>query len=115
MSIPFNTSRISVIRPNPADEPYEPAGEPAVVVSGIRAVISRATGAEAVVGGDQEIVHWKLDCDPCDINHHDQVRDDDTGDVYQVVWARLRRGLGLDHVEAGLRQVEGVASTPRGI
>lgn len=112
MTIPIQTTTISVIRPNAADEPYETPGATSTIASGIRAHISTSRGDEADVGGDQEVVIFRLSCDPTDVAHRDQIRDEATGDVYEVEWARLRRGFGLDHVEAGLRQVEGVVSRP---
>jgi hypothetical protein len=109
--IPFATTTITITRPAPTDEPYEPPGPPSTVVAGVRAHISLGRGAENVVGGDQEVVYHRLTCDPCDLDNADQVIDDATGLVYDVEYARLRRGLGLDHMEAGLRQVEGVAAS----
>jgi hypothetical protein len=109
--IPFSTTTITVKRPAPTDEPYETPGAPSTVASGIRAHISQGRGAENVVGGDQEVVFHRLTCDPCNLDNADAVIDDATGLVYEVEWARLRRGLGLDHMEAGLRQVEGVAAS----
>lgn len=110
--IPFATTTITVRRPAPTDEPYETPGPTSVVASGVRAHISTSRGSENVVGGDQEVVYFRLTCDPVDLDHADFVDDEATGLVYDCEWARLRRGLGLDHVEAGLRQVEGVVSSP---
>lgn len=113
MTIPIATTTISVLRttPNELDEPGDPQ-TPVIVASGIRAHISTSRGREAPAGGDQEVVEFRLSCDPIevDLTHFDQVQDEATGDVYLVAWARLRRGLGLDHHEAGLRQVAGVSS-----
>lgn len=111
--IPLSTTTITIQRADPADEPYEDESPRTTVASGVKAHISTSRGSEAVVGGDQEVVYFRLTCDPCDLKHTDQVTDDVTGLVYDVEWARLRRGLGMDHVEAGLRQVEGVVSTPQ--
>lgn len=113
MSLPINTTTIRVLRSNPADEPYEDAGPGTIVAVGVRAHISTSRGDEEPSGGDQEVVHFRLSCDPVDLHHSDRIEDESTGEAYDVQWARLRRGLGLDHVEAGLRQVEGIASGPR--
>src|SRR4051812_20257731 len=103
--IPVATTTIRVLRQTPAPEPYEAAVddhgdpvEPTVVASGVRAQISTSRGAEARAGS-QEIVDFRLSCDPVQLNHHDQVEDEASGDVYEVTWARMRTGLGLDHVE----------------
>lgn len=111
--IPISTTTIAILRPNPADEPYETPGAPATIASGIRAHISTSRGDESTVGGDQEVVYFRLDCDPFaggSLDHGDQVKDLGTGEVYEVLWSRLRRGLGLDHHEAGLKQVDGAVS-----
>lgn len=113
MSLPINTTTIRVLRPDPTDEPYEEKGVGTTVASGVRAHISTTRGDEEPSGGDQEVVFFRLSCDPVDIHHADRIEDESTGEAYDVQWARLRRGLGLDHVEAGLRQVEGIASGPR--
>lgn len=113
--LPIATTSIAVIRPNPSDEPFETPGAPSTVATGVRAVISASRGDEAPSGG-QEVVYFRLDCDPipAGIDHGDQIQDLPTGAVYEVLWARLVRGLGLDHHEAGLKQVDGVRSGPGG-
>lgn len=115
MSIPIHTTTITVLRPNAADEPYEtPAGASVAVATGVRAHISTSRGDEATAGGDQEVVFFRMSCDPIPadvgLDHFDQIQDEATGELYEVVWARYRRGLGLEHHEAGLRQVAGVTS-----
>lgn len=113
MSIPISTTTIRVLRPAATDEPYETPSAATVIASGIRAQISTSRGTEAPSGGDQEVVHFRLSCDPTDISHGDRIEDEVTGEVYDVQWARLRIGLGLNHIEAGLRQVAGVTSIPK--
>lgn len=71
-------------------------------VTGVRAVISSPSGQATVQGGDQQIISARLNCDPIDLAHTDQVRDDTTGLVYQVVWSARRTGLGVDHTVADL-------------
>lgn len=114
--LPIATTTIAVVRPNPSDEPYETPGAPSTVATGVRAVISISRGDETTAGGDQEVVYFRLDCDPIagvTLDHGDRVEDLGTGEVYEVLWARMARGLGLDHYEAGLKQVDGVVSAPR--
>lgn len=96
----LTTTTVLVQRPSAA-EPFEPVaytdGER------VRGHISNPSGREA---GGQEDVEFRLDCEPVALSHADRVVDAE-GAVYEVVWARQRKGLGLDHTVAGLRQVEG--------
>ena len=111
MAVPLATTTIAVLRA-PADasrDPYDVQPEPETVASGVRAHISSPSGRERVAGGSQEVVEFRLACDLTDLRHTDRVQDEQSGATYEVVWARARQGLGLDHVEAGLRQVNGVA------
>jgi hypothetical protein len=85
-----------------------PAAE--TVASGVRAHLSTPTGAERIIGGSMETVDRLLGSDPCDLDHADTVTDEGTGLVYTVVFAELSRGLGLDHMVAGLRRVTGQAA-----
>ncbi len=108
--IPLSTTTISVLRPVDGD-PYEAsAGAPAVVAQGVRAHISVPNiGSGQIVGGQQSVVEPRLTCDLCDLKHTDEVKDDTTGRIFQVTWVQERLGLGVDHLEAGLRKVEGAA------
>ncbi len=108
--IPLNTTTISVLRPVDTD-PYEAsATAPAIVAQGVRAHISVPNiGSSQIVGGQQSVVEPRLTCDVCDLRHTDEVKDDTTGRIFQVSWVQERLGLGLDHLEAGLRIVEGAA------
>lgn len=117
--IPVATTTIRVLRQVPAPEPYEAAEDdhgdpvaPTVIAAGVRAQISTSKGAESS-SGTQEIVDFRLSCDPVELDHDDRVEDERTNLVYEVTWARQRFGLGLDHTEAGLRQITGVVSSPR--
>lgn len=111
MSIPLATTQISVLRvaADPTRDPYDAQPAPAVLASGVRAHISTPNGREQTAGGSQEVVEFRMSCDPVDLRHTDQVQDEGSGAIYEVTWARAREGLGLDHVEAGLKQVAGVA------
>jgi len=110
VTVPLATTTITVLRPV-AGDPYEPSETPpATVTTGIRAHISTPNvGNSRIVGGQQSVVEPRLACDPCDFTFTDLVRDDTTGQVYGVSWVQRRIGLGLDHMEAGLRFVEGAA------
>lgn len=77
------------------------------IASGVRAHISSPAGTEIVLGGTQSDMTFSLACDPVDLRHIDQVVDEPTGTVYEVIWSAARTGLGLDHMAAGLRQVVG--------
>lgn len=113
--IPISTTTIRIERPthDPDVDPLESHGEPTVVATGIRAHISTSRGRESAAGGgSQEIVYFRLSCDLVDITRYDTVIDENTQEVYDVEWARERRGFGLEHMEAGLKQVAGVVSQP---
>lgn len=109
--IPLATTTISVRRlaADPSRDPYDPQPEPEVVASGIRAHIASPSGRERTAGGSQEVVEFRLTCDPTEFRHTDRVQDEQSGELYRVTWARQRHGFGLDQVQAGLRQVRGVA------
>lgn len=115
MAVPLATTTVTISRiaADPDRDPYDAPPDPTDVASGVRAHISTATGTEAVAGGSQEVVNFRMSCDPFDggLLHTDTVSDDTSGEVYDVVWAVARFGVGLDHFQAGLRQVSGVVST----
>jgi len=91
-------------------DPYDTPPGPTVVSSGIRAHISTPRGRERTAGGSQEVVEFRLTCDPVDLRHTDQVQDEQTSALYEVTWARTREGFGLDQTQAGLKQVSGVVA-----
>jgi hypothetical protein len=116
MPIPLATTTISVYR-DPAnlpgatvtdgyDIPTNPT--PTVVSSGVRAQISTPSGNNTTTDGNRVVFTWRLACDVCDIASDDTLVNAE-GDTFRVQWVRTRRGLGLDHVEGSLIQVEGVA------
>lgn len=111
VSIPLATTTITIQRPSvdPDRDPYEEDPAPDTVAEGVRAHISSPSGREQIVGGEQEIVTFRLSCDPIDLQHVDTVVDDSTGEEYEVVWTLSRTGLGMPHVQAGLRKTTGVA------
>jgi len=106
VTLPLATTTITVKRPAAGGDPYE-AASVSTVVSGVRAHIGSPSGRERIVGGSKETLDAGLDCDVCDIAHTDSVTDATTGEVFEVVWVQRRVGLGLDHMEGGLRRVSG--------
>ena len=110
--IPVATTTIAVLRVPEDDhevrDPEDVQPDPVEIATGIPAHISTSRGREEREGAStQEIVDFRLSCNVTDLTADDRVRDEATGEVYEVTWARERRGLGLDHTEAGLRQVTG--------
>lgn len=121
MAIPVATTRISVERKRaqtagqPVDrDPWEdgyPGDQPEeweTVASGVRAVVSVGTGRTVGPGAAQR-VEFSLQCDPTDLRHLDRVRDETTGDLYEVEWAMTSPGVAglLGSTRAGLSQREG--------
>lgn len=107
--IPLSTITITVLRPPTSDADAEPysGSVPAdwqQIATGVAAVLDRPTGNEQLAGGEQSVWDFQLVCDPVDLGPLDNVRDDTTGVVYRVVWVMTYAG---DHVEAGLRLVQG--------
>lgn len=107
--IPVATTTITVKSPASGGDPYEQAST-TTVATGVRAHIGSARGHERIVGGSKETLDAGLDCDPCAITHTSIVIDEATDETFEVVWAELRRGLGMDHIEGGLRRVRGGSS-----
>lgn len=107
--IGFATTTITVLRvaDDPDRDPYDTQPAPAEVHTGVRAHIGAPTGGERVAGGEQSRIDLRLTCDPVDLRHTDQVRDDTTGETFQVVWVKQRTGFKLDHVTAFLQYIEG--------
>jgi len=101
--IPIATTTIAVLR---SDQDGTQDAIDGVTLStlatGVRAVIGSDSGTETNAGGSSEQVSARLDCDPTDLRHVDQVTDEATGETWHVTWVRRRRGMGLDHMEAGL-------------
>lgn len=107
--IPLATTTVTILRPASGD-PYETASA-STVATGIGAHISAPSGAEIDRGGQLERIDAVLLVDAgTDLEHTDEVTDDATGDEYRVAWVRARRGLGLDHVKAGLVAFHGGAN-----
>lgn len=107
--IPLSTTSISVLRLNAGseyDEPYagtEPHNR-TLAASGVRAVIDRPAGNVVLAGGEQAVADYDLICDETDIGYGDLIQDDTTGRTYRITQLITYPG---EHVEAGLRAVEG--------
>lgn len=104
--IPLHTTTIDVLRSDQdgTKDRLDPLTW-STVHPNVRAVISTPIGSERVAGGSSEDVSARLDCDPVAIRHTDRVRDNTTGETFEVTWARTRYGLGLDHTVADLRKI----------
>lgn len=107
--IPLATTRVSVLRQASGDiynEPYAGDDTPArdVFAPGVRAVIDRGTGNEQMAGAEQNVMSFRLTCDPVHLVPTDTVRDDETGAVYRVIWCQTFVGW---QTEAGLEIVTG--------
>jgi hypothetical protein len=112
MSIPFNTTTVTVSRlvdPVDTDE-YDPVQpSPSQIVAGVRAVVSLPGGSVNLTGGDRVDFNTRLTCDLCDLQTEDIVTDDIEGTAWVCLWSRKSIGLGLDHIVAGLRLVTGAS------
>lgn len=106
--IPLATTTVSISESGGGD-PYE-TSTLTVVASGISAHISAPTGREGLQGGSQETIDAVLLCDPTTLlTHTCVITDESDSDTYSVAWVRRRRGLGLDHMIAGLRRTSGAS------
>lgn len=107
--IPLAITTITVLRHDPdvmLDEPYDGStpADRTEVVTGLRAVIDRPHGTEQAGTAEQSLAGLALCCDPVDLRYTDLVKDDGSGLFYEVVWLLAFP----EHVEAGLKHVEGV-------
>lgn len=106
--LPLAVTTVDLYRPTLGDAD-EPAARSAYR-QGLRAVLHSQGGGESVGHGQSEQVQGQLDLDlDPGLKHWDQVYDRSTQQWWEVTWVRVRVGLGLDHVEAGLRAVQGVS------
>lgn len=106
--IPLATTTITVLRlpaSSDYDEPY--SGDTDVqrtpAAQRVRAVIDRPTGAAEIAGGQQNVADYGLKCDYVELTYLDHIQDDTTGRIYRITWFIAYP----DHVEAGIRDVEG--------
>lgn len=101
--LPTTTVKIMRVHPDPNRDYWDDAEpSPTAFAEGIRAHIGSPGGTENRSNGSQEIESHRLNCDPVAMTHNDTVVDENTGESYQVLWVDQRKGLGLDHVVAGL-------------
>ena len=115
MGLPTATTTITVWRV-PADPDRDPYDAPPAAdkhAEGVRASIGNPSFREEVAGGQQSIALYRLHCDVIDLRHEDEVEDEQTGEMFQVVGVKERQGHGLDHMRAQLTKIEGVAAPGR--
>lgn len=112
MSLPLATTTVAIARvpSDPTRDGYDTAPEPATIATGVRAHIGAPSGSQNITAGDRTAVTFTIDTDPTDMQADDTVTDERTGEVYRCVWARSRRGLGLDHTTGSLQQVAGAST-----
>lgn len=110
--LPLTTTTVTVTRPaNPGGDYEDDDGEPTLVATGVAVAITSPTGADSVVGGQQERVDAVLTAPTCPaLQHLDTLVDECAGETYRIAWVRRRRGFGFDHQAAGLVAVKGGAS-----
>lgn len=108
--IPLASTTVTVTRTVGTGDPYEPASR-TTIAQDVRAHVSAPNGTSERVGGAQEVVDAVLyvEASPA-LKPADVVLDNTAGETYTVTWVRVRRGLGLDHQQAGLVGVKGGAS-----
>jgi hypothetical protein len=106
----IDTTTVTITRPTASGDPYE-AATVTTVAAGVRAHIGSPSGTDQHVGGDKEVISAVCYVPAgTDVVRSDLIADDQTGTAYSVVWSTRRRGLGLDHVQVGLRTVQGVSN-----
>lgn len=116
MSILFATTAISLLSPSEDDLPDSDddwGGAPSratgytPTLTGIRAHLSAPSGNAAYAQeGSGVAVQYRLICDPVALVPAMLVRDDGTGEVYQVDWC-LTRPEPLAHTVAGISKTSG--------
>lgn len=108
------TTTITVFRPREgADvDPYVPGDNPVdeLVYESIPAHISKPSSSKAPDGSTSSRKSHPMQCAPIELLHTDRVVDDVTGVSYSIDSVMSRVGLGLDHVTAKIKVIEGVAS-----
>lgn len=113
--LPHHTHLIEVLNQtaDQADaEPYsgDTVDTREVTATNVRAIISQPrSGAEIVQGGEMSTVYSNFKTDTVDgLTHNSWIRDMESGDVFQVVWAQRRRVMGMAWIEGQGRIVEGL-------
>lgn len=113
MTLPISTTTISILRipwdDHEPRDPLDPRPAAEVIATGIPAHISTSTGIENINGSAQEVVTYRLNCDPTDVTFEDQILDERTNDIYEVTWTRERvEFVGLEYIQGGLKKVTGL-------
>jgi hypothetical protein len=81
-----------------------------VIARGVRANIGSPGGSESTTGGNQENVSYRMQADPVDLLPTDQVRDDRSGLLYDVVTAVQRSAFGgREYTQVTLTRTRGAA------
>jgi hypothetical protein len=107
--IPLSTTTIDVMRGSVSsgyDEPYSGGSDPTgwtPVAEKVRAVIDHPSGTLDLGGGQQNIANYGMVCDPVELHYSDQIYDRTSKRYFRITWFIPYP----DHVEAGLRDVEG--------
>lgn len=105
---------VTVTRAAGGGDPYEAATVTTVTTS-TPGQISSPSGADFAVASKEVIdavlyLFWHVGHkDPTPALQVGDVVTDDLGRSFRVTWAFLRRGLGLDHQQAGLVSVRGAS------
>ena len=111
MSLPFTTNVVDVEEADDSGDKWESGGRSyTTTYTAVPCVIAfKDSESNTTALGEQQTVEFTLYTNS-DINITRGARVTDTvnGDVYLTTWTQLRRGLGLDRRETGLRLVEGV-------
>jgi hypothetical protein len=104
------TTTVTLTRPAADGDPYE-APTLTTTAAGVPAHISSPSGDDLKVGGDKEVITAVAYLPAgTDVVRTDRITDDNQGTAWEVSWLQARRGLGLDHVQVGLRVVSGGAN-----
>lgn len=116
MSIPFSTTLLTIVRSThaPTEDPYDPISsypnpDSAVVVTGVRAVITVPSASNNRVAGERIVYSSKLTSDPCDLRPFDLVTES-SGLIWECLWSKPFGAFGISGMEAQLRLVVGFAA-----
>ena len=77
-----------------------------LLAANVNAQIGSPSGSEDTAS--RQRISAELQCDVVDgFDHTCIVTDEATGEQFEVLWVKLRLGLGLDHMKAGLAAWDG--------
>jgi hypothetical protein len=100
---------VTVLRPDVTSDGYDTsdAPGPATVVEHVRCWLTPMTGGESITGAEETVL-FQFNTDPCDLRHYDQLRDETTGELLDVVWVkRVGLAAGRAHMTGEARLVMG--------